>query len=344
MSNNLRLWSTLAAGAVCAISLSSCDPYYYSGSGYYSSGSGYSDYGYGAGYGYGNPGFSTSFFVSTGSPRWGYDPYTYCYYDYTRRCYYDPYLYGYYPAGYRPYAVVGVPHPHGYRSNYCPPPVRVTNVHLSNYQNRATAYRGTSHSWAHQVRQQPYSPPQTRPGSSSDRYRQQPNHAQPGYYQSGSQGSPAWRGQDHQQPNYIRGGGFQQPAQGRQPGSGRQPNVQPGLPPNYRVPANVPQTQPAPTSQPWRTNARQKHQDQSIQRPVQVPSAPQHVPQPRIERPASMPTPQPRIERPAPMPAPQPRIEQPAPQPQPSPAATPPSAPNPAHQPVRRGLRSLGEG
>ena len=71
---------------IAALAVSSCayDPYY-------SGGTSYSG-GYGSGYGYGGSNFSTSFFVSTGSPRWGYDPYAGAYYDYTRRCYYDPYL------------------------------------------------------------------------------------------------------------------------------------------------------------------------------------------------------------------------------------------------------------
>lgn len=314
MSNNLRLWSSLAAGAFCALSLSSCDPYYYSGSGYYSSGSGYSDYGYGAGYGYGNPGFSTSFFVSTGNPRWGYDPYTYCYYDYTRRCYYDPYLYGYYPAGYRPHAVVGVPHPHGFRSNYCPPPSRVTNAHLSNYQNRSSAYRSTGHSWAREVRQQPYTPPRSNQGGPSNRYRQQP-----GFQQNNNTRNPQWQTPNRYQPNSNQNG-FQ-PQQGRPSGSGyRQPNNSSGLPQNYRVPVDVPQPQPSPASRSWKPTGRQQIQSQPPPQPTYVPSAPR--------------------------PAPQPRIERPAPQEQPQPSATQPSAPPaaPARQPVRRGFRSLGEG
>jgi hypothetical protein len=93
--------------------------------------------------------------VSTGDPRWGYDPYNYSYYDYTRRSYYDPYLNGYYPIGYRPPIVVGVPHPYGWRpgGGYCPPPRYVTNRTVVNYRNRADAYRRTSYDWAPQVRQ-----------------------------------------------------------------------------------------------------------------------------------------------------------------------------------------------
>ncbi|MCB1131903.1 MAG: hypothetical protein KDN05_12290, partial [Verrucomicrobiae bacterium] len=90
----------LVAAAVSAAS-TSCyyDPSYYSGSASVPTSYGS---GYGYGYGYGGSNFSTSFFVSTGDPGWGYDPYCYSYYDYRRRCYYDPYLHGYYPVGYRP--------------------------------------------------------------------------------------------------------------------------------------------------------------------------------------------------------------------------------------------------
>jgi len=139
---------------VFALALGSCayDPNYAVGGAY---GGGYGGgYGYGEGYGYGNSGFSTALFVSTGDPRWGYDPSCYCYYDYHRRCYYDPYLYGYYPMGYRPVVVVGVPHPYGYSRTFCPPPSRVTSITLNNYRNREAAYRNTSYSWAHQVHQQ----------------------------------------------------------------------------------------------------------------------------------------------------------------------------------------------
>lgn len=148
MKKNLRL---LMGGfvAIAALALASCayDPYY-GGSASYSS--------YGYGHGYGGSSFSTTTFVSTGDPRWGYDPYCRSYYDYNRRAYYDPYLYGYYPVGYRPPVIIGAPHPHGWRqgSRYCPPPRRVTNVTLVNYRNRESAYRNSNHSWARQVRQQ----------------------------------------------------------------------------------------------------------------------------------------------------------------------------------------------
>lgn len=108
--------------------------------------------GYGDGYGYGGSGFTTSIFVSTGNARWGYDPNSYCYYDYTRRAYYDPYLYGYYPVGYRPHRIYGAPHPTGWRRGYCPPPSRIRNVQVNNYSNRETNYRNTNYSWRNNVR------------------------------------------------------------------------------------------------------------------------------------------------------------------------------------------------
>lgn len=154
MKKILRLLAGTAVGAVVSMGFTSCyyDPNYSSASvgGTYSSG-------YGDGYGYGGSGFSTSVFVSTGNPQWGYDPRCYSYYDYRRRCYYDPYLNGYYPIGYRPPVVYGVPHPYGWRQGggYIRPPVYVKNVTVRNYQNRAVAYQGTNYGWAKQVRQQP---------------------------------------------------------------------------------------------------------------------------------------------------------------------------------------------
>lgn len=153
MRKNLLPW-TVAFGITATLVFSSCtyDPYYTSTGGSYSTG-------YGYGHGYGGSSFSTSLFVSTGDPRWGYDPYSYSYYDYRSRRYYDPYLYSYYPIGYRPPIVYGVPHPHGWRpgSGYCPPPRTVRNVTMVNYRDRESAYRGSNHSWAKQVRQKSYS-------------------------------------------------------------------------------------------------------------------------------------------------------------------------------------------
>jgi hypothetical protein len=142
MKKNLRFLVMAALGLVGAVAFSSCtyDPYYTSVGGSYSTG-------YGDGYGYGGNNFSTSVFVGTGNPRWGYDPYCYSYYDYTRRAYYDPYLNGYYPVGYRPPVVYGVSHPHGWRpgKGYCRPPSRVSNVTIHNYRNRESAYRNSGY-------------------------------------------------------------------------------------------------------------------------------------------------------------------------------------------------------
>ncbi len=234
MKKTFLLW---AAAVIAAGTITSCayDPYYaggyynpgYAGTGYgYGStdyGYGGTGYGYGVGYGYGGPGFSTSFFVSTGDPRWGYDPYCYSYYDYYRRCYYDPYLYGYYPMGYRPYSVVGCPHPYGWRPGHgrCQPPHLVRNTALRNYQNRAGAYRNSNYGWAHQVRLPSYSNPRHNgnrfnygnPGHSNSNWTSRPN----GHYPSGltqHQGTTSsnWRPQGHQassgpysQHNYSQG-------------------------------------------------------------------------------------------------------------------------------------------
>jgi hypothetical protein len=142
--HRLALFGLFAGLSALAVSSCAYDPYY-SGTSY--SGS------YGSGYGYGGSNFSTSFFVSTGNPRWAYDPYAACYYDYTRRAYYDPYLYGYYPVGYRPRYVVGAPHPHGwYRGrNYCPPPTVIRNRTIDNYSNRAQSYRSLGRDWSRNV-------------------------------------------------------------------------------------------------------------------------------------------------------------------------------------------------
>lgn len=220
MKKNLRSLVVAAVGAAASLSFSSCayDPYYSSAGGSYSSGSGYGG-GYGDGYGYGGSSFNTSLFVSTGDSRWGYDPYTYSYYDYRRRCYYDPYLNGYYPIGYRPAVVYGVPHPYGWRPGhgYCPPPRHVANITVTNYRNRESAYRNTNYGWARQVRQQSggsgrdqnqwrNSSPQTPDRPSSGGYRPTFNQNQPNYNgrqfrnqpdNGGSQ--PSWRRTE--QPN-----------------------------------------------------------------------------------------------------------------------------------------------
>ena len=110
--------------------------------------------GYGNGYGYGNSGFSTSYFISTGNSRWGYDPYSRSYYDYSRRAYYDPYLNGYYPVGYRPRYVSGAPHPYGWSNGRksISPPRSVRNYNLKNYGSRTDRYRNLGKDWSRNVR------------------------------------------------------------------------------------------------------------------------------------------------------------------------------------------------
>jgi hypothetical protein len=146
----MKRYRTLLLGTfagVAAFAISSCayEPYY--------SGSSYSS-GYGDGYGYGGSNFSTSFFVSTSSPRWGYDPYARCYYDYNRRAYYDPYLSGYYPRGYRPRYVSGAPHPHGWSRGHdrIAPPGRIRSHNLSNYRDRGDRYQSLGRDWSENVR------------------------------------------------------------------------------------------------------------------------------------------------------------------------------------------------
>ncbi len=157
MKKNIRNLLGPALGAIVALVFSSCayDPYYSAPS--TSVGGSYSSYsgGYGGG--------STSLFISTGDPRWGYDPYSHAYYDYHRRSYYDPYLYSYYPSGYRPSPVYGVPHPRGYGRGYCPPPARVRDSKFAGYRDRESAYRNSNYGWANQVR--------GGGGQSQDRYR-----------------------------------------------------------------------------------------------------------------------------------------------------------------------------
>lgn len=156
MKKKLRLLVSAALGALIAIGSTSCyyDPYAPVST---TVGGSYSSGGYGDGYGYGGSSFSTSVFVSTGDPQWGYDPYCYSYYDYRSRRYYDPYLNGYYPIGYRPPIVYGVPHPGGWRPGrgYCPPPRYVSHGYVSNYRNREDRYRNSNYGWAKQVRQRP---------------------------------------------------------------------------------------------------------------------------------------------------------------------------------------------
>ena len=96
--------------------------------------------------------YRTSFFVSTGDPRWSYDPYLFCYYDRYRSCYYDPYLFGYYPVGYRPMPVRGCPHPYNW-SGYgaCPPPQQIRSTTLRRYDQRMSNYQAANYHWARRV-------------------------------------------------------------------------------------------------------------------------------------------------------------------------------------------------
>ncbi len=195
---SFRMGITIA-GAAAAWLLGSCayDPYYSSAGGSYSSG-------YGHGYGYGSSNFSTSLFVSTGDPRWGYDPHCYSYYDYRRRAYYDPYLRGYYPVGYRPPVVIGVPHPHGWRPGrgYCPPPRSIRTVTVSNYRNREDAYRGTNYSWAKQVRTRPISDNRAHGDSRNQRSRETPSSS-PFGTRSSSRESSSSRRESQYQPQRV---------------------------------------------------------------------------------------------------------------------------------------------
>jgi len=158
MMHHSSLWIRSTLTIASAITLSSCvyDPgYYYNTPGGYSGAvsTTYSSSGHS----------STSLFISTGNPRWGYDPSCYSYYDYTTRCYYDPYLNGYYPYGYRPPVIIGVPHPYGWRPGYrtCPSPRHYRNTRLSNHEHRDIAYRNLNQSWSRNVHVQ---------SSSNDRY------------------------------------------------------------------------------------------------------------------------------------------------------------------------------
>lgn len=152
MKNLIRRCVIAAAAGCAALASTSCyyDPTVYGSTGYVADAPSppprYS-YGFGAGYGYGHPGFSTSFFVSTGDSRWGYDPYSYAYYDYVSHRYYDPYLCGYYPYGYRPRMIYGVPHVHGYRHGYAPPPRVINNHVIVGYRDRVGAYRQSGQVW-----------------------------------------------------------------------------------------------------------------------------------------------------------------------------------------------------
>lgn len=171
-----RVFLVATASVISAVAVSSCayQPYYSSPS--YSSG---------YGYGYGSRNFTTTHFIRTSSSRWGYDPYTRCYYDYSRRCYYDPYLNGYYPVGYRPVYVHGAPHPHGWRTghSYIAPPSRIYDHRLDNYQNRTERYRSLNTDWSRNIK--PTSTPRSY-DTQQNRYDRHPSYDRNRESRSGS--------------------------------------------------------------------------------------------------------------------------------------------------------------
>jgi len=173
MRKNLRFLGEAAIGCMLALISNSCtyEPYYTSAVGG----------AYGPAYGptYANNSFSTSVFVDTDNPRWGYDPGCYSYYDYSRRCYYDPYLNGYYPIGYRPPVVYGVAHPYGWYpgADHCRPPSRVTNVTITNYQSRESSYRSAGYiTTTTQYGQRPFANPYGSESYQTHSTYQQPNN------------------------------------------------------------------------------------------------------------------------------------------------------------------------
>lgn len=275
MKINKGLLAGMVAG-VAALAFSSCayDPYYSSTS--YSAG-------YGHGYGYGSSSFSTSVFVGTGNPRWGYDPFAGCYYDYTRRAYYDPHLYGYYPVGYRPRYVVGAPHPGGWvrGRSYCPPPSRIRSQTLTNYGNRIHSYRSLGMDWSRNV--SVTAPANTHSPGFGSRDSRQPGFA-------GSRDSSF---SPHQESFPSRGGSFQRVGDDRDRGSfgrgqsgGRLfgPGNTGGVSPQPAIPSNRPSLRSGDPSGRF----------QGRQQPPQIQRQPAP---PHIERPAG---PQLRFERPSP--------------------------------------------
>ncbi len=254
MKKNLCTLVGAAVGAVVALSFSSCayDPYYASPA----VGVSYNT-GYGPGYGYGGSGFSTSVFIGTGDPGWGYDPYCYSYYDYRSRRYYDPYSYGYYPVGYRPPVVYGVPHPYGWRpgGSYIRPPVRVTNVTISNYQDREYRYRNSSYGWAKQVKQQP-----TTSGRRQDYHQGQTvngratSHAPYGHSGTGSRSSGTY---SRESQSKYQGG--QPTRESSRPEVRKQGN---GLPSRYNTPVTTSQRQAQPPQRAAQANKNYRQQPQ----------------------------------------------------------------------------------
>lgn len=316
MMKLIRFRALAAASIAAAMAFTSCTyPYYGSAGGSYGTPTTYNE-GYGYGYGYGSSNFSTSFFVSTGNPRWAYDPYCYAYYDYHRRCYYDPYLNGYYPVGYRPPVIVGCPHPHGWRSGYCPPPTYVRNVTVVNYRNREQAYRGTNYDWARQVRQRPVNPGSNRYASGGD-WARQPDRRTIDSRPAGGAGSV------RQSPGYNRNSGREEARpqpQGYQTRGAR-------LPQGYNAPV---------TRDSGRSEVRQPQTSSRYgQRQEIQPRQPSFRSQPGVQRTPQAP-PQPRVRQAAPPP----RQQAPARQPQQAPGGGGRSE----EQRPARGIHPLGQG
>lgn len=227
----------LIGAALASALLSSCyyDPFYY--------GATSASYGVSS---FGN-GYSTSFFVSTGDPRWAYDPYRYCYFDRYRSCYYDPFLFGYYPVGYCPVPVRGCPHPYNWSgAGTCPPPRTVRYNTLSRYDNRIGNYQAANYHWARKV---------SSSGSSSwmnsNERSQLGQRATRSTMSSPSVSSPSWMNgglrRDSSNNGFSRSSSL--PAQGLSTGSwgenSRQPSAIPSSRPTFR---ETPDIQVRPTT------------------------------------------------------------------------------------------------
>lgn len=288
MKKNLRLWATTALALVGAVALNSCayDPNYTSVGSSFTSG-------YGDGYGYGGRTFSTSVFVGTGDPRWGYDPYCHSYYDYRRRAYYDPYLNGYYPVGYRPRAIYGVAHPHGWHPGrgYLRPPSRVKNVTIRNYHNRESAYRNSGyipsgrnygHPRAHgdydrqnypsqaRTRQSQEASPPAKPDrdiSGQGRYRRNNDARQPSRYPTQYNTPVAGRQQEIMERGRARSAPQPTPSHRRQirqiapPDQSRPPRQQMEAPQQQAAPTGYRQPQPRTARPPSRGSGTGKHNE-----------------------------------------------------------------------------------
>jgi hypothetical protein len=209
-------------------------------------------------------GYSSSVFVSTGDPRWAYDPYRYAYYcRYTSR-YYDPYRYGFYPVGYCPVPVRGCPHPYNWSgSGYCPPPRTIHSHTLTNCDNRVNYYRSANHAWSRHVS-----------GSGSSAWM---NSAQRSQLERQSK-TPSW----NQGDSSWRSGGYQPSSQLGQSGRSRiissprpitSPQWQGSQSPSRSFQSQAPQIQPRPTGGGMfggmdRSSGRSASPQPSIQRPT----------------------------------------------------------------------------